>query len=66
MYVHNREKTNLGPKERFKVINRNSTSEDLLHQQGKRKGGMDAEVFGMIAWNDVEAALKGTSKMFKM
>ena len=27
---------------------------------------MDAETFDTIAWNDVEAALKGTSKMFKM
>ena len=27
---------------------------------------MDAEVFEMIAWNDREAALKGTSEMFKM
>ena len=32
----------------------------------KRKGGMDAEVFDMISWDDVESALKGTSKMFKM
>ena len=32
----------------------------------KRKGGMDAETFDMIAWNDVEAALKGTTTMFKM
>ena len=27
---------------------------------------MDTEVFDIISWNDVEAALKGTSKMFKM
>ena len=27
---------------------------------------MDAEVFDMIAWNGVEAALKGTRKMLKM
>ena len=27
---------------------------------------MDAETFDTITWNDVEAALKGTSKMFKM
>ena len=27
---------------------------------------MDAEVFDMIAWDNVEAALKGTSEMFKM
>ena len=32
----------------------------------KRKSGMDTEVFDIISWNDVEAALKGTSKMFKM
>ena len=30
------------------------------------KGVMDAETFDMIAGNDVEAALKGTSKMFKI
>ena len=27
---------------------------------------MDAEVFDMIAWNDAEAALKGTNQMFNM
>ena len=31
-----------------------------------RKGGVDAETFDTITWNDVEAALEGTSKMFKM
>ena len=31
-----------------------------------RKGGMDADTFDTITWNDVEAALKGTSKMFKI
>ena len=31
-----------------------------------RKGGMDTETFDVITWNNVEAALKGTSKMFKM
>ena len=27
---------------------------------------MDVDIFDMIAWNDAETALKGTSKMFKM
>ena len=27
---------------------------------------MDAEIFDLNAWNDVEAALKGTSKIFRM
>ena len=27
---------------------------------------MDAKVFEMITWDDVDAALKGTTKMFKM
>ena len=31
-----------------------------------RKGGMVAETFDTIAWNNVEAALKGTCKMFKI
>ena len=30
------------------------------------KGGMDTNIFDTIAWNEVEAALEGTSKMFKM
>ena len=32
----------------------------------KRKYGMDAAVFDMVAWDDVKSTLKGTSKMFKM
>ena len=32
----------------------------------KRKGGMNAETFDTIAWDDSEAALEGTSKIFKM
>ena len=31
-----------------------------------RKGGMNAGTFDTIAWDDTEAALEGTSKMFKM
>ena len=31
-----------------------------------RKGGMEAGTFDTIAWDDAEAALEGTSKMFKM
>ena len=27
---------------------------------------MNAEVFGVIVWEDVESALKGTNKLFKM
>ena len=27
--------------------------------RGKGRGGMEAETFVMIAWNDIEAALKG-------
>ena len=32
----------------------------------QRKDRIEAEVFDMITWKDIEAALKGTRKMFKM
>ena len=32
----------------------------------KRNGNMDVETFETITWDNTEAALKGTSKMFKM
>ena len=32
----------------------------------RRKGGMDEETFDLIAWDDVERGLRGTSKMFKV
>ena len=31
----------------------------------QRKGRMNAEVFDLITWDDVEPALKGTSKMLR-
>ena len=31
-----------------------------------KKGGMNARTFDTIAWDDTEAALEGTSTMFKM
>ena len=63
------------------VAGRNQTSDpekDLKQQIGtlqarayytrreKRKGGMDAKIFGMVAWDGIKTALKGASKMFKM
>ena len=63
------------------IVGRKETSDprkDLKQQIGtvqgktyytsreKRKGGMDAAVFDMVAWDDVKSTLKGPSKMFKM
>ena len=54
------------PKEAIKKIVGRDAAREYYASRPTQKGGMKREVFDMVAWGDVEEALKKRSKMFKM
>ena len=66
MRIYSREETNFRPKKDPKRQLGAVQAKSYYTIRETRKGGMDAETFDTIAWDAVEAALEGTSKVFKM
>ena len=60
------EKQTSDPKEALKQEVGGKAARDYYASRPVQKGGMRHEVFDMVAWDDVEAALKQRSKMYKM
>ena len=65
MFIAGRKQT-LDPKNNLKQQIGTVHAKAYHTSREMRKDGMDAETFDTIAWNCVEAALKGTSRIFKM
>ena len=65
MYIGGKKQTSDPRKDLKKQIGVQA-AKDFYTTREKSKGGMDKETFSSIAWEDIDAAMKSTSKMYKL
>ena len=65
VYIRGRKQTS-DPRKDLKQQIGEQAAREFYTSREKSKGGMDEPTFSSIAWDDIDAAMRGTSKMYRL
>ena len=65
VYIRGRKQTS-DPRKDLKQQIGEQAAKDFYTSRERSKGGMDKPTFSSIAWDDIDAAMRGSSKMYRL